>query len=189
MSTLQTTFIQKLGAGTDAFEIPANDGTSGQYLQTNGSGGLSWVTPAAGGKILQVVQSTLDDAQESTTSSTFVDTSLTASITPSSTNSKVLIITNSIYVNSSSDVNGKLGLKRGSTVLNNGRALAVYYFQASSNVDPWNTGSMMYLDSPATTSSTTYTVVFKCSGGTFIHGHGSGTDGHTQTITLMEVAG
>ena len=49
MSTLQTTFIQKLGAGTDAFEIPANDGTSGQYLQTNGTGGLSWQTvdPAA----------------------------------------------------------------------------------------------------------------------------------------------
>jgi len=50
MSTLQTTFIQKLGAGTDAFEIPANDGTSGQYLQTDGTGGLSWQTvsnPAA----------------------------------------------------------------------------------------------------------------------------------------------
>jgi len=44
MSTLQTTFIQKLGAGTDAFEIPANDGTNGQYLQTDGTGGLSWQT-------------------------------------------------------------------------------------------------------------------------------------------------
>jgi len=47
MSTLQTTFIQKLGAGTDAFEIPANDGTSGQYLQTDGTGGLSWQTIAS----------------------------------------------------------------------------------------------------------------------------------------------
>jgi len=47
MSTLQTTFIQKLGAGTDAFEIPANDGTSGQYLQTDGTGGLSWGTVAS----------------------------------------------------------------------------------------------------------------------------------------------
>jgi hypothetical protein len=46
MSTLQTTFIQKLGAGTDAFEIPANDGTNGQYLQTDGTGGLSWQTVA-----------------------------------------------------------------------------------------------------------------------------------------------
>ena len=47
MSTLQTTFIQKLGAGTDTFEIPANDGTSGQYLQTDGTGGLSWQTVAS----------------------------------------------------------------------------------------------------------------------------------------------
>jgi len=47
MSTLQTTFIQKLGAGTDAFEIPANDGTNGQYLQTDGTGGLSWQTVAS----------------------------------------------------------------------------------------------------------------------------------------------
>jgi len=46
MSTLQTSFIQKPGAGTDAFEIPATDGTSGQYLQTDGAGGLSWQTIA-----------------------------------------------------------------------------------------------------------------------------------------------
>ena len=44
MSTLQTSFIQKPGAGTAAFEIPATDGTSGQYLQTDGTGGLSWQT-------------------------------------------------------------------------------------------------------------------------------------------------
>lgn len=44
MSTLQTSFIQKPGAGNDAFEIPATDGTSGQYLQTDGSGELSWQT-------------------------------------------------------------------------------------------------------------------------------------------------
>jgi hypothetical protein len=141
------------------------------------------------GTILQVVQVTLDDTQESTQSTTFVDTSLSGVITPSATSSKILIVTNSFYMNSSSDVNGKLGLKRGSTVLNNSRALAVYYFQASSNVDPWNTGSMMFLDSPATTSETNYTVVFKCSGGTFYHGHGSGSGGSTQSITLMEVAG
>ena len=44
MSTIKSTYIQKVGVGTDAFELPANDGTSGQYLQTNGSGTLSWQT-------------------------------------------------------------------------------------------------------------------------------------------------
>ena len=44
MSTLQTTYIQKPGAGTDAFAIPATDGTAGQFLKTDGNGGLSWQT-------------------------------------------------------------------------------------------------------------------------------------------------
>ena len=47
MSTIKSTYIQKVGVGTDAFELPANDGTSGQYLQTNGSGTLSWQTVAS----------------------------------------------------------------------------------------------------------------------------------------------
>lgn len=165
------------------------DGTVDQDTLAAGVPSSIATSALPSGTILQVVQATLDDAQESTASSTFVNTSLSGVITPSATSSKILVITNSFYMNSSSDVNGKLGIRRGSTVLNNDRALAVYYFQASSNVDPWNTGSMMFLDSPATTSETCYTVVFKCSGGTFYHGHGSGTGGSTQTITLMEVAG
>lgn len=176
--------------GISAGGLPDNCVTADDLASTLDLSSNTVTLPSGtGGKILQVVQATLDDTQESTSSSTFVDTSLTASITPSATSSKILVITNSHYMNSSSDVNGKLGIKRDSTVLSSGRALAVYYFQASSNVDPWNTGSMMYLDSPATTSSTTYTVVYKCNGGTFYHGHGTGTGGNTQTITLLEVAG
>ena len=174
-------------AGSNTLTLPTSNGSNGQYLQTNGSGALSWATVATG-KILQVVQATLDDNQDSFTSSTFSDTSLSATITPSSTSSKVFIITNNFIMNSSADVNGKLGLKRGSTILNNGRALAVYYFQAGGNEDPWNTSSMFYLDSPNTTSATTYKVVAKCSGGTFYVGHGSGTGGSTETMHLIEVA-
>ena len=44
MSTLQTTYIQKPGAGTDAFAIPATDGTAGQFLKTDGNGALSFAT-------------------------------------------------------------------------------------------------------------------------------------------------
>ncbi len=47
MSTLKTTYIQKVGIGTAAFELPAADGSAGQYLQTNGSGALSWQTVSA----------------------------------------------------------------------------------------------------------------------------------------------
>jgi len=44
MSTLKTTFIQKVGNGTAAFELPAADGSAGQVLSTNGSGALSFAT-------------------------------------------------------------------------------------------------------------------------------------------------
>ena len=44
MSTLQTTYLQKPGAGTDAFAIPATDGTAGQFLTTDGNGALSFAT-------------------------------------------------------------------------------------------------------------------------------------------------
>jgi hypothetical protein len=44
MSTLKTTYIQKVGIGTAAFELPAADGSAGQVLSTNGSGALSWTT-------------------------------------------------------------------------------------------------------------------------------------------------
>ena len=44
MSTLKTTYIQKVGIGTAAFELPAADGSAGEVLSTNGSGALSWTT-------------------------------------------------------------------------------------------------------------------------------------------------
>jgi len=35
-------------AGSNTLVLPTNNGSSGDYLRTDGSGGLSWVTPAAG---------------------------------------------------------------------------------------------------------------------------------------------
>jgi hypothetical protein len=39
----------QLALGTASLKFPNADGTSGQVLQTNGAGGLSWTTPATGG--------------------------------------------------------------------------------------------------------------------------------------------
>jgi hypothetical protein len=53
--------------------------------------GLKWATAAGGGKVLQVVQDTSVDSTN-TTSTSYVDSDLSISITPSSTSSKVLVI-------------------------------------------------------------------------------------------------
>src|SRR6056300_1979365 len=78
-------------AGSHTLTLPDGGGSSGQYLQTNGSGGLSWAGVTTG-KILQVV--TTDYTGQFSTSLTNIFqqiTGLNLSITLASSSSKVLI--------------------------------------------------------------------------------------------------
>ena len=68
------------------------------------------------GGVLQVVNATANAAQ-STTSSTFVDTTLSASITPTSSTSKILVICQPnirVYNNAGADSRGDFRILRGS---------------------------------------------------------------------------
>ena len=135
------------------------------------------------GKILQVVNSKI--ATEVTSSSTtLADTGLTATITPSSTSSKILI---SIHENSpvkldNSDM--EIKLFRGTTELS--RITGFTLYTGTSLQLYGQTVSTSYLDTPSTTSSTTYKTQFR-------RPDGSGTvrlryPGES-TITLMEIQG
>ena len=153
---------------------------------------------SGGGKVLQVVQTVVTTAF-STSSGSLVDiTGLTASITPSSTSSKILIITH-IYSGSSGTFGyPRFTLFRGGTQINLG-ASAGSATRDSMTLGVNATGGQMatvsscFLDSPSTTSSTTYkwqTSVF--SGRTQYFNVPSSTadaNSHTagSTITLMEI--
>ncbi len=124
--------------------------------------GLKWAAPAAGGKVLQVVSSTTTTPVTIATT-TLTDTGITATITPTLSTSKVLIlITYCIDFNVSGvrDMEGKGRLLRGGTTLqdyvNNffGSQQTVAYSVGSYILEGQN--SIHYLDSPATTSATTY---------------------------------
>src|SRR5210317_2509467 len=78
-------------AGSNTLVLPNGNGTSGQYLQTNGSGGLSWAGVTTG-KILQVVQASKTDTTSTASVDSFVDLGLSASITPASASNKVLVM-------------------------------------------------------------------------------------------------
>ena len=52
-----------------AFKLPNADGSSGQFMKTDGSGNLSFAAAGGGGKILQVLQDTKTDVQSFTVSS------------------------------------------------------------------------------------------------------------------------
>ena len=140
------------------------------------------------GSVLQVVNATLTSGT-STTSSTFQDTSLTASITPSSSSNKILIITNASGWPADATTQSAITVFRGnaSTGTNLGDSSYGFGSAASSTGAAKGNISVNYLDSPATTSSQTYTVALASTNNA--SAAYLGINGETSTLTLMEIAG
>jgi hypothetical protein len=163
-------------------------GTNGQVLQADSTAatGLKWATPAAGGKVLQVVNATYGVAVSNSTS-TYADTGLTATITPSSASSKILVLfqqngLNKSAANVSSRVN--IRLLRGATSI---LSLGDYFLYNGTAVEiVGETASASYLDSPATTSATTYKTQFM-NPVNVASVAVQAVSVHTSTITLLEI--
>jgi len=135
-------------------------GTNGQVLKADSSAatGLAWGSITTG-KVLQVVQGT-STATASNSTSTAVDTGLSATITPTSATSKILCMVSSSSIEKSADnsLNGiNYLLLRGSTVVM-GNYIVGYTNTTSLRI--YLPISFSYLDSPATTSSITYKTQF-----------------------------
>ena len=134
-------------------------GTTGQVLTVSG-GVPVWATPAGGGKVLQVINASTS-TQVGSTSTTYADTGLTATITPSSSTSKILVFVSQEGVGkwsgSGSDASSraKLKLLRSSTDLIE-FCLGAGYNGVANTYNIIGGSSCTYLDSPATTSATTY---------------------------------
>lgn len=136
-------------------------GTNGQVLTADSSTatGLKWATAGGGGKVLQVVYSSY--ATEVTIASTsLATTGLTGTITPSSASSQVLILVASqMQFYKLSNIQGiKMDLQRGGTTVLNLPLVAYGQFNGSTASVASHRVPIEYLDSPATTSATTYTV-------------------------------
>ena len=117
---------------------------------------ISATTPT-NGTVLQITTGTTT-TQTSTGSGTYSDAGLSASITPKSTSSKVLVFAQLNWYNSSTNkVN--FNLVRGSTQINETNPLG----GDANNLDGGH--FLTVLDSPATTSATTYKVQFKTNAG------------------------
>ena len=122
-------------------------------------GDNTFASAVSAGAVLQVVTAT-DSTERSTTSSSYVTASntLSASITPSATANKILILVSMEGRNSAGD--GYVTVYRGATNLNtNGFSV----IQNNTNLPI----SFSYLDSPSSTSSLTYQVYVKTTSGTF----------------------
>lgn len=185
--------IRTLGNGVDTSMSKLLGGTTGQVLAKASGTDLdfSWTTPAGGGgKVLQVVNATYS-TNATSSSSTMADTGLTASITPTASTSKILVIATQAgcgkYASSSGSALG-LMLRRNTTDLVRFEDLATYTGTAVENYV--GSCSVSYLDSPATTSAVTYKTQFRNTGGagtvTIQSTLGGGLNA-VSTITLMEI--
>lgn len=139
------------------------------------------------GTVLQVV-SNVYSTNVNITTQTWTSTGITASITPTSSTSKIYVmIANPMRRNDSVGTSYGMGI----ALYRNGSSIFVpmtnmgYSNPVTNMAESWMVG-INYVDSPATTSSTTYTMYFVCatSNGTM----SSCVDANPATITLMEIA-
>jgi hypothetical protein len=163
-----------IGASGDTITIPA-----GATLTNSG-------TATGFGKVLQVVSATTLTA-DSTTSDTFQDSSLFASITPSSASNKIFVIVSSRAGMSIGDRSPRFAIFRGATNITGSTSTeGISVFQANGNTV--QSLSITILDEPSTTSSTTYRLKFRTQDGTAQSCSTNGSTGKN-SITLMEIAG
>ena len=154
-------------------------------LILSGDTGPSIVSASAmpTGSVIQTVNATYN-VQTGSSSSTYSDTGLTASITPTSSSSRILVLANQAGMYKTSGVNRIAGVQlvRGSST-----ALALMEAEYGNSISDGIGGSLSicFLDSPATTSTVTYKTQFRST-------QNNGTvyvqiTNAVSTITLLEI--
>jgi hypothetical protein len=147
--------FEVFGQAVDTSLADLKGGTTGQFLKKNSNTDMDFVW-SGGGKLLQVVNA-IYTTTTSTSSSTYADTGLTATITPTSATSKVLVFVTIPVYKDTNNTAGQFKVFRAATeiaTLNNAGANG-----ATTGIDV-GAVAINYLDSPATTSATIYKVQF-----------------------------
>ena len=156
----------KLGVGAAVSNIGARAITAAQV-------------PA--GSVIQVVSST-HIGNTITSSTSFVNTGLAVTITPTSSTSKIYVVATGGLDNNNNGHSGYVTIDRNGTNLGNGVNGFSYIFNSYRLLTPW---SASFLDTPATTSALTYTVQIRANSGS-IEFPGNNIQ---KIITVMEIAG
>lgn len=152
-------------------------------------------------RVLQVVSTAKTDTF-TTSSTTLVDvTGLSASITPSATSSKILVMVHMTTALDGTATNGLYAtLFRNTTAIGIGDASGVRaQITTDQGITSFSNGlnnlSFVYLDSPATTSATTYKIQVRSETAAALYVNRSRTDANNagvgrgiSTITVMEIS-
>lgn len=166
--------VARLGVGSNNSVLVAD---------SSQSVGLRWGFPT--GTVLQVVQATYS-TQATFSSSTPASTGITASITPQSSSNKILIVASVAGCNKqTSDTSLSLWIYRGGTQIIKG---AGRICKTTTTSEANAHATLVYLDSPATTSSTGYTIYGASDANAAYALTNHSAAGSTSTIMLFEVS-
>jgi hypothetical protein len=141
------------------------------------------------GRILQVVKF-VTSTKTTTTGTSYVNSALTSSITPTYNNSKIVILCSAsqqIY-DYTTEMNTRVVRGASTEVTGSYRIFKTFLISEGTAKDLWVPTAFTLVDEPATTLSTTYTVQLKCqaaSGGTVAYGS---NDTNASTMILMEIS-
>lgn len=177
-----------------AVQIGSYDNISGQGtivgdLYVSGNLTIGGSVVGLTGRILQVVKF-VTSTKTTTTGTTYVDSALTASITPTYSNSKIVILCSAsqqIY-NYTTEMNTRVVRGASTEVTGSYRIFKTFLISEGTAKDMWVPTAFTLVDEPATTLSTTYTVQLKVqgySGGTVAYGS---NDTNASTMILMEIS-
>ena len=196
--------IKLVGSSSGSVSIAAPATTSGGANRVLTLPDINSTVDTTGraGNILQVIQAVKTDTATTTSENTFVDTGLSVSITPSSASNKILVTANLNF--SAGDmqniawrlVRGSTDLYMGDAASNRTRAAGAVRVSTNQDAEHQNVTSI-FLDSPNTTSATTYKVQWCRTYSTstiYMNRASEDTDNDDRTrvpssITVQEVAG
>jgi len=173
-----------------SWTLPDGDGAAADYLRTNGAGILAWAS-------LPVVQyiigtSTTDD---STTSAAMQASSLSASITPSDTNHKIVALvfapTSAVRAaGSPTDISTNLQIRNttNSTTIGTAKAGRVLTSTSSATADSFGGTFIMGMETAPSTSATTYQLQFSSATATNVTAKIQGSTQGPAMMLLLELS-